>query len=236
MSRSLLRHFAAARSARHGRLGGLRLAILVLTGLAVLLSTGPSARAHPHAWIDLSTTVLFDEAGRVAALRVHWVFDEFYTLYAVEGLDADGDGKADEEQLRELAKVNLESLSEYDYFTYMKVDGVQPAYDPVVDWETYMEEERLAMTFTVALLAPADPRRSDVSYAVYDPTYYIEVAHISGEPVRLEGAVPEGCSFKLQYPDPDDEMALFAANLDQNETAGDGLGAFFAEHVAILCP
>lgn len=236
MSRPLSRLRGTAWRARVRRRAGPALVALVLAGLAVLALSAPPARAHPHAWIDLSTTVLFDGEGRVAALRVHWVFDEFYTLYAIEDFDADGDGKPDPDQLRELAKVNMKGLSEYDYFTYLKVDGVQPAYDPAVDFETYMEDERLAMTFTVALLVPADPRRSSVSYAVYDPTYYIEIAHTGGEPVRFEGAAPEGCTYQLQYPDPDDEMALFAANLDQTQSAGDGLGAFFAEHVAILCP
>ncbi len=213
--------------------------LLALGPLALawaLLAAAPAA-AHPHAWIDLKTTAIFDEAGQVAGLRVHWVFDEFYTLYAIEDFDADGDGQPDDDKLWKLAVVNLESLAEYDYFTYLKVDGVQPAYAEVTDYETYMDGERLALIFTVELLVPADPRRHQVSYAVYDPTYYIEITHAAQreEPIRLEGPVPEGCSFKLKYPDPDEEILFFAASLDQTQSAGDGLGAHFAEKVEILC-
>lgn len=210
----------------------LALAALIWT----LLSHGPAA-AHPHAWIDLKTAVLFNDGGEVSGLRVQWTFDEFYTLYAIEDFDADGDAQPDDDKLWQLAVVNLESLAEYDYFTYLKVDGVQAATREVTDYETYMDGERLVLIFTVELLVPADPRAHTVAYSVHDPTYYIEVTHAarSEEPIRFEGPAPDGCSFKLQYPDPDEEILFFAASLDQTQSAGDGLGAYFAEEVAILC-
>jgi len=210
---------------------------LGLLAFAWSVLASAQATAHPHAWIDLKTTAIFNDAGQVTGLRVHWVFDEFYTLYAIEDFDADGDGQPDDDQLWQLAVVNLESLAEYDYFTYLKVDGVQPAYAEVSNYETYMDGERLALIFTVDLLVPADPRRHQVSYAVYDPTYYIEITHAAQreEPIRMEGPVPEGCALKLHYPDPDEEILFFAASLDQTQSAGDGLGAHFAEEVEILC-
>lgn len=220
---------SGARTVFVAALGSLALAWIVLFA-------APAA-AHPHAWIDLKSTVLFNDEGEVAGLRVRWTFDEFYTLYAIEDFDKDGDGEPDDDQLWKLAVVNLESLAEYDYFTYVKVDGVQPAYDKVTEYDTFMEDGRLVLIFTVKLLVPADPRRHAVSYAVYDPTYYIEITHVgqSQEPISFEGPAPEGCSFELQYPDPDEEMTLFAASLDQTQSAGDGLGAVFAEQVLIQC-
>lgn len=193
--------------------------------------------AHPHAWIYLKTVVLFDDDGRVAGLRQRWLFDEFYTLYATEEFDKDGDGRPDDDQLWQLAVVNLESLAEYDYFTYLQVDGVQPAYEEVSEYETYMDGENLVLVFTVKLLSPADPRQHAVTYSVYDPTYYIEVAHAGGsdDPISFEGAAPGTCTHKLNYPDPDEEILFFASSLDQTQSAGDGLGAYFAEEVAILC-
>jgi ABC-type uncharacterized transport system substrate-binding protein len=76
-----------------------------------------------------------------------------------------------------------------------------------------------------------------VTYSVYDPTYYIEIAHAGGadDPISFEGAAPQGCAYDLKYPDPDEEILFFASSLDQNQSAGDGLGAYFAEEVAILC-
>ena len=205
--------------------------------LAWLLLSAAPASAHPHAWIDLKTVVLFNEDGQVAGLRQRWEFDEFYTLYAIEDFDADRDGQPDPDLLWKLAVINLESLAEYDYFTFLKVDGAQPAYEKVTEYDTFMEEDRLVLIFTVNLVAPADPRAQSVSYAVYDPTYYIEITHAAPrhEPIRFEGPAPDGCSSKLHYPDPDEETLYFAASLDQTQSGGDGLGAYFAEEVSIRC-
>ena len=41
-----------------------------------------SANAHPHAWIDLRSTVVLNEAGQAVALEQEWLFDDFYTAVA----------------------------------------------------------------------------------------------------------------------------------------------------------
>src|SRR3546814_6694044 len=58
--------------------------------VAVALVAGSrAAAAHPHVWIDARFAVIFDGQQRMAALRQSWRFDEFYSLFAVEGLDKD---------------------------------------------------------------------------------------------------------------------------------------------------
>ena len=47
-----------------------------------------------------------------------WMFDEFYTAMAIEGLDKNKDGVYDREELAELAKVNIEGLKDFAYFTF----------------------------------------------------------------------------------------------------------------------
>ena len=93
------------------RLSRKAIPIALAVFFAFLLAAAP-ARAHPHAWIDLKTTVLFDDQGRVTGLRQRWVFDEVYSMFAIDGFDNDGDGQPDDEMLWKLAVVNLESLAE----------------------------------------------------------------------------------------------------------------------------
>ncbi len=91
------------------------------------------------------------------------------------------------------------------------------------------------MSFVVPLSTPATLGEASLTYAVYDPTYYVELLHAeSDDAIRLEGA-PADCAYTLIPPDPDPEMVTFAAGLGQTESAGDGLGILFAERVSLQC-
>ena len=208
-------------------------ALFILLTILVFPSSQP--RAHPHGWIDLRSVMIFDEEGRVEAIRVHWLFDEYYTVFATEGMDADGDGNPDADQIEALAENNITNLKDYDYFVYMKVDGEQPAYGEVAHYETYMVGIQLAMVFTVPQAAPIDPAEVDFEYAVYDPTYWIEVLHVPDQPVLMEGAAPDDCGFDVITPSPDFETVSLAQALDRDETAGATLGQHFAERVVLTC-
>src|SRR5262245_66491040 len=82
---------------------------------AVLLACLP-ARAHPHMWVTVEATVLY-ENGAFTGIRHKWTFDEYYTATAIEGLDKNKDGKYDRAELDEPAKVNVNALKDFDYFT-----------------------------------------------------------------------------------------------------------------------
>ncbi|MDX1402515.1 MAG: DUF1007 family protein, partial [Kiloniellales bacterium] len=162
-------------------------------------------------------------------------FDEFYTVFTLEVLDPDGDGTPDPALIRELARENLNNLIDYSYFTYISVNGELPAYGAVEDYESYLEDDRLVMEFTVPLAERVNPKEEIVSYSVYDPTYYIEIFHIDRQAVQFSGQIPEGCELDLEEPNPNPEAVSLAASLDRTQSAGDTLGAFFAERVHVSC-
>lgn len=107
---------------------------LLPLGLAAALGlalTQPS-RAHPHVWVSVETTVIYDKQ-TVTGLRQRWLFDELYSGMAVQGLDANGDGVLDRSELAELATANVEGLKEFDYFTFAKLGNQLLAFDPPTD-------------------------------------------------------------------------------------------------------
>lgn len=211
-----------------------RLAALALIPAAALLPVSP-LQAHPHAWIDMRTAMVFDEQGRVTALRVDWLFDEIYSLYSTEELDDDGDGRPDDERMHEFVAGAIDRLEEYGYFSVVKVDEQQAGYGSVTEFDGSLQGDRLLMRFTLPLAEAVDPRTASFSYAVYDPTFYIQILHQQVDPIALEGAAPAGCRSDLRPPEPNEEMVAFAASLDQTQSGGDGLGAYFAEWVSLSC-
>jgi ABC-type uncharacterized transport system substrate-binding protein len=97
------------------------------------------AAAHPHVWVSVETTVLYDK-GTVTGLRQRWTFDEFYSAMAIQGLDANNDGTHDRTELAELAKVNIEGLKDFEYFTYARLGEQQLAFEaPSDSWMEYAE-------------------------------------------------------------------------------------------------
>ena len=206
---------------------------LALWLLAAVATAPGEVAAHPHGWIDLRSRVLFDDEGQVAAFEFEWLFDEFYTLFIAEEFIADG--RPPSEFLAEIASTNLANLAEYDYFADVKLDGQPVAVGEVTQYETGLRDERLWLRFSLPLLDSVDPHSARLTFAVYDPTYYIEVLHEEGEPIVLSGPGSDGCSAEIEPPNPSFSDIAFASALDRTQSAGDGLGEVFAETVLVDC-
>lgn len=99
---------------------GLRALAAMALVLATTLAQLMPAAAHPHIWVNARTTVLYDN-GTIVGFRQAWSFDEYYTAMAIDGLDVDKDGKYTREELAELAKVNIEALKDFGYFTFPRL-------------------------------------------------------------------------------------------------------------------
>ena len=82
-----------------------------------------TAQAHPHVWIDLRSTVVLDDAGRITAIEQQWLFDPLYTVFATDELTTKTSKPA--EALRALAAQNLRELHSYDYFTVVRVGNAK---------------------------------------------------------------------------------------------------------------
>lgn len=107
--------------------------------LAALLCLVAAARAlaHPHVWIAVEAKVVYKQ-GSIVALQQKWTFDPVYTAMAIDGLDTNKDGKLSREELQPLAKVNIEGLKEFGYFTAVKLAGAPlEVEEPTEYWLEY---------------------------------------------------------------------------------------------------
>ena len=205
---------------------------------ASILGSAPAA-AHPHLWIDVSATVVFDAKRQVTAIETRWEFDELYSVFATEGMDADGDGRFSSQELAGLAAENIKQLKEWHYFAVVESGGKRAGLAPVTEYVMTWGGGRLSLDMTLRLVKPLDPVAKPVRFAFFDPTYYIDLVFARTEPLRLAGP-PEHCRARVDVPDtaggttvPDD--IANAMRNDPNKPL-ESLGARFAEWVTLDCP
>lgn len=206
----------------------LRIVLLAVASLAA----GAPARAHPHVWVTMTSELIFAPDGSVTGIRHQWEFDDMYSAFATQGLEGKEKGKFTREELAPLAKVNVESLKEYDYFTFATADGVKvPSADPKPDYWLDYKDEILTLNFTLRFKTPVKAKRLDVQ--VYDPTYFVDMALAKQNPVRLVGA-PAECKLSLELPR---ELTYAEGKrLSDNPEALSNWGANFANKIMVTCP
>lgn len=206
--------------------------------LAPLLSLAgaPGATAHPHVWVAVRSEVVFDREGRISGVRHAWEFDEMYSAFAVQGLGKDGKPPTREE-LAPLAKTNVESLAEFDYFTYARQNNAKSPFKTPED--VYLEandKKIVTLHFFLPLATPAVAKKP-FSFQVYDPTYFVSFGLEKKDPVKLAKA-PAGCSVSLMEPAPlvaADNQKLSEAFF-QNMSPGADFGVKLATRAIIACP
>src|SRR5262249_7792478 len=133
------------------------LSALALTA-TLLVGLGGSASSHPHVWITVETTVLYDK-GAFTGLKHKWTFDEFYTAMAIEGLDKNNDGVYSREELAELAKVNIDGLKGFGYFTYAVLGGKDVKIQDPTDYRLQHQDGALSLSFTLPFAPPRPSSR-----------------------------------------------------------------------------
>jgi ABC-type uncharacterized transport system substrate-binding protein len=222
--------FAAGRGPARGRPA-------VHWGLAALclwLWATPQVLAHPHAWVDVIVVLETNGQDEVDAMTQTWVIDPSYSLYLHDDAMAQFEGATPEEKLANLGAEILDNLSEYDWYTELYAGDRRIQVQPEGAAAMLLEDGRLRFRFRLALAEPVDPRAETLRYAIYDPTFMIEVLHDTGAPPRLE--LSSGpCRLEILKPRPDPAIVARALALDFTQTGEADLGRHFAERVTAHC-
>ncbi len=193
--------------------------------------------AHPHVWVTMTSEIAYDPNGQVEGVRHAWSFDEAYSAFAVQGLDTNQDGTTSREELQELAKINTESLIEFNYFTVVKADGKKQEFAAPKDYWLEFDGTNLTLHFTLPLATAIKAPRT-LWVEMYDPTYFVSFSfNEKPEPVTLAGA-PAGCSLTVNRPKPPETANLQAMGETFFNTlsSGSDYGAQFASRVLVACP
>jgi len=205
---------------------------LLLCGVLVL--SVQAAQAHPHVWITATSELVYAPDGSITGVRHAWTFDDMFSSYAVQGLDAKTKGAYSREELAPLAQTNVESLKEYAYFTFAKADGKKEKFQEPIDYFLDYKDAVLTLHFTLPLKTPVKPKQ--LVLEVFDSSFFIEFQMAKQDPVKLVGA-PAGCQMTLQRPG--DGGTTSAQKLDeQSFLSGENtnFGMMFANKITVDCP
>ena len=206
---------------------------------AALAIFAQPAAAHPHVWVTYETTVNYAN-GAVVGVSHIWTFDDMYTAMAVQGLDKNNDGAYTREELSELAKINMEGLKDFGYFTFAKLAGADLKFKPPEDaWLEY-NDGILKLHFSLPLEKPVLAEAEGFNYSIYDPSFFIAFEPEKTEAVKVSSA-PAGCSAALTDPAADkaaDDAKRLGDAMAQN-LGGDMSGAMgsygYGKTVSVTC-
>jgi ABC-type uncharacterized transport system substrate-binding protein len=217
------------------RRDGVMRVLFGLLGLIVLWSVSvSSARAHPHVWITATSQVIYAPDGSITGVRHAWTFDDMFSTYALQGIEAKTKGAYSREELAPLAQTNVESLKEFNYFTFARADGKKERFLEPVDYFLEYRDSLLTLHFTLPAKAPFKAKQTALE--VFDPSFFIDFKFAEKEPVKLVGA-PADC--KMAFQRPGDGTAGAQKLGEQNFMGGgDGAnyGAMFANKITLECP
>lgn len=106
----------------------------VFTALFCLFLGVSSLHAHPHVFVEARTKLVFDDNGNAIAVQHVFRFDDAFSAFAVQGFDTNKDGVYSREELAELAKVNIESMADFGYFTFGDNTRVELDFETPTDY------------------------------------------------------------------------------------------------------
>lgn len=193
------------------------------------------AHSHPHVWVTMHTELVYAPDGRITGIHHAWSFDDMFSTFATQGLESKEKGKFTREELAPLAKVNVESLKEYDYFTYATADGKKTELtDPAPDYWLDYADQVLTLNFTLPFKTPV--KAKELKIEIYDPTVFVDFSFDKDNPAHLVGA-PK-CKLDVALP----REMTFAEGKKLSEIPADqpnttmAWGAQFASKLLVHCP
>lgn len=209
----------------------------MLMGLAValVLAAGGEARAHPHVWVIVKSEVVFGPDGAATAVRHHWTFDEMFSTFATQGMDAKKPGGLTREELAPLAEVNVTSLKDFEFFTFAKADGDKPAFKDASDFWLEHKDGALTLHFTLAFKTPVKAKQLNLE--IYDSSFFVDFSLIQKDPVAMVDAPPQ-CKIASRGA----RDGAVAQPQQLNESFFQGLdpasnyGSQFSNQIAVVCP
>lgn len=201
--------------------------------VAVALVQAAPASAHPHVWVTSMSELVYAPDGTLTGVKHTWTFDEMFSSYALQGIDTAVKGTYTRQELAALAQTNVESLKEYDFFTFASVAGTSQAFNEPVDYWLEHKDAALVLHFTLPLKVPLKAKK--LALEVYDTSFFVDFTLDKNKPFALVNA-PAQCEMKVTGPKASkpasDKITEDMFDNDSAENKGDQ----FSSRLEVTCP
>lgn len=179
---------------RMSRIGAVALGLcLAATGLA---------QAHPHVFADSKMEIVGNAEGRLLSVRNIWRFDELFSSSVVVDFDKNGNGKLDPPELEEVGKTVLGSIAEWEFYTFVTIDGKDIKLTPPKQIRGLYDHGQLTLFFEMTPAEPVDLTKKKVTFSVYDESYFVAFDFADENAYQLLD-LPKTCHKSFTKPDPD---------------------------------
>ena len=211
----------------------MRQVLYILSVSAALAFGAGAAQAHPHVWVTAASELIFAADGSVTGVRHAWTFDDMFSTYALQGITTRKKGVYTREELAPLAQTNMESLKEFAFFTFARVDNKKQKFADPIDYYLEYKDAALVLHFTLPFKTPIKIKQ--LALEIFDPSYFVDFSLQKKDPIRLVGA-PATCTFAVQRPS---DGTTIAQKLNEDtflNGANANFGAMFANKISVDCP
>ncbi len=146
---------------------------------------GKPATAHPHVFIAQKTTVAFDANG-LAGFRIHWTFDDMFSVMIQEDFDQNHDGRLSKEEVAVIKEKAFGYTAEHNYFIHIRIDGTPFDVKYVTQFNAKLDNGKLSYDFFIPCHVKGVSGTKSIILSPYDEGYYSAIYFPDNGALMLE--------------------------------------------------
>lgn len=158
----------------------------VFIPLFFILIIAQTSRAHPHVFIEQKTTIIFDDKG-LAGFKIHWKFDEMFSVMIGEDFDTDKNNILDKTEIATIKEKAFGYIATHNYYLHIKIDDTPFAVKFVKDFNATLSNGNLIYDFFIPCHVAAMKNPKKIILSPYDPEYYSSIYFPDGKHLLIEG-------------------------------------------------
>jgi ABC-type uncharacterized transport system substrate-binding protein len=165
--------------------------------LTVLIIPAIPLFSHPHMFIDSRLSFKLSGEG-LEGFSVEWKFDEVFTAMISRDYDRDGNGVFSQREQREIEDGAFSNLQNYGYFIYLLTDAGAEQPQIVENFEAWLDEGVMYYRFFVPYPIKAENNPKTLRVAIYDKSFYCDIATQAQQPVRIQSPAALSVGYKVE--------------------------------------